>query len=192
MELKKLKEKIENDKEGKIQKFKVGDLAVYPAHGVGKIKAIETKVVNGEKHDFYILQVFEKNMVIMIPTCNVESVGLRNVISQKKIPEIYDVIKTDRESLIDKQTWNRRYREYMDKIKTGSLYDVAEVFRDLYFLKITKDLSFGERKLFDTAKTLLLSELSTAQNTDEETIMSEIESLFSTPNEDPNEDSNEE
>ncbi|MCK5508025.1 MAG: CarD family transcriptional regulator [Desulfobacterales bacterium] len=188
MELKKSNENKEDNKPLKIPKFKVGDLAVYPAHGVGKIKAIETKVVNGEKHDFYILQVFEKKMVIMIPTCNVESVGLRNVISQKEIPEIYKVIKTDRESLIDKQTWNRRYREYMDKIKTGSLYDVAEVFRDLYVLKITKDLSFGERKLFDTAKILLLSELATAQNTDEETVMSEIESLFSTPNENPNEE----
>ena len=178
MELKKLKEKKENDKQGKIREFKVGDLAVYPAHGVGKIKAIESRVVNGEKHDFYILKVFEKSMVIMIPICNVESVGLRDVISKKEIPKVYEVITKDRESLIDSQTWNRRYREYMDKIKTGSLYDVAEVFRDLYFMKITKNLSFGERKLYDTATTLLLSELSTAKNTDEETIMTEIESLL--------------
>ncbi|MBU4186066.1 MAG: CarD family transcriptional regulator [Proteobacteria bacterium] len=178
MELKKSNEKRENNKQHRIREFKVGDLAVYPAHGVGKIKAIESRVVNGEKHDFYILNVLEKSMVIMIPTCNVESVGLRDVISKKEIPKVYEVIKKDRESLIDNQTWNRRYREYMDKIKTGSLYDVAEVFRDLYFLKITKNLSFGERKLFDTATTLLLSELSTAKNTDEATIMSEIESLF--------------
>jgi len=181
MELKKLKEKRENNKQGKIREFKVGDLAVYPAHGVGKIQAIESRVVNGEKHDFYILKVLEKSMVIMIPTSNVESVGLRDVISKKEIPKVYEVLKKDRESLIDSQTWNRRYREYMDKIKTGSLYDVAEVFRDLYFLKITKNLSFGERKLFDTATTLLLSELSTAKNTDEETIMREIESLLNEP-----------
>jgi CarD family transcriptional regulator len=76
------------------------------------------------------------------------------------------------------QTWNRRYREYMDKIKTGSLYDVAEVFRDLSLLKLTKDLSFGERKLYDTAQVLLVRELSTAKKTDEETILSELESLF--------------
>ncbi|MBW1833454.1 MAG: CarD family transcriptional regulator [Deltaproteobacteria bacterium] len=170
MELKKLKEKKENNMQNKIREFKVGDLAVYPAHGVGKIKAIESRVVNGEKHDFYILKVLEKSMV-----------GLRDVISKKEIPKVYEVIKKDRESLIDSQTWNRRYREYMDKIKTGSLYDVAEVFRDLYFLKITKNLSFGERKLFDTATTLLLSELSTAKNTDEETIMTEIESLLNDP-----------
>jgi CarD family transcriptional regulator len=76
------------------------------------------------------------------------------------------------------QTWNRRYREYMEKIKTGSLYDVAEVYRDLSLLKLTKDLSFGERKLYDTAQTLLVTELSTARNTDEQTIISEMESLF--------------
>jgi CarD family transcriptional regulator len=80
--------------------------------------------------------------------------------------------------LNDNQTWNRRYREYMDKIKTGSLYDVAEVFRDLSLLKLTKDLSFGERKLYDTAQVLLVKELSTARKTDEETIISEIESFF--------------
>ena len=78
----------------------------------------------------------------------------------------------------DNQTWNRRYREYMDKIKTGSLYEVAEVFRDLYLLKTSKDLSFGERKLYDTAQVLLIKELSTAKNTDEKTILSEIEALF--------------
>lgn len=162
----------------KVRVFQVGDLAVYPAHGVGKIEAIESRVVNGEKHDFYIMKVLENSMVIMIPTWNVDSVGLRDVIGEKEIPKIYEVMQKDRESLADSQTWNRRYREYMDKIKTGSLYDVAEVFRDLYLLRLTKDLSFGERKLFDTATTLLLRELSTAKNTDEETILSEIESLF--------------
>jgi CarD family transcriptional regulator len=109
----------------------------------------------------------------------VESVGLRDVISKSEIPKIYDVMKREREAPADSQTWNRRYREYMDKIKTGSLYDVAEVFRDLYLLRLDKDLSFGERKLFDTATTLLLKELSTARETDEGTIMTEIESLFS-------------
>jgi CarD family transcriptional regulator len=87
-------------------------------------------------------------------------------------------MKAKKETLNDNQTWNRRYREYMDKIKTGSLYDVAEVFRDLSLLKLTKDLSFGERKLYDTAQVLLVKELSTARKTDEETIISEIESFF--------------
>lgn len=162
----------------KIKPFKVGDLAVYPAHGVGRIEAIETRVVNGEKHDFYIMKILENNMVIMIPTWNVESVGLRDVIGPTEIPKIMAVIKSKREIAIDNQTWNRRYREYMDKIKTGSLFEVAEVFRDLTLLKLSKDLSFGERKLFDTAYTLLIKELSTARNVDEKTIVFEIEALF--------------
>jgi CarD family transcriptional regulator len=118
----------------------------------------------------------------MIPIRNVDSVGLRDIIDKKEIPKVYEVMKTKKETLNDNQTWNRRYREYMDKIKTGSLYDVAEVFRDLSLLKLTKDLSFGERKLYDTAQVLLVKELSTARKTDEETIISEIESFF-TPTE---------
>ncbi len=162
----------------KSKRFQVGDLAVYPAHGVGRIEAVESRVVNGEKHDFYIMKILENNMVIMIPTSNVQSVGLRDVISAKEIPKIMDVIRAKRELSIDNQTWNRRYREYMDKIKTGSLYEVAEVFRDLSLLKMNKDLSFGERKLFDTAQTLLIKELSTAKNSDEKSVVTEIEALF--------------
>ena len=162
----------------KVRKFQIGDLAVYPAHGVGMIEAIESKVINGEEHDFYIMKVLENNMVIMIPTWNVESVGLREVIDEKEIPKIYAVLETRKENPMDNQTWNRRYRDYMDKIKTGSLYDVAEVYRDLSILKFTKDLSFGERKLFDTAHVLLVKDLSTAKNTDEEAIMSEMQSFF--------------
>ncbi len=163
-----------------IREFAVGDLAVYPAHGVGRINAIESKVVNGETHDFYIMKIIENGMVIMIPTSNVASVGLRDVIKEEDIPEVYETMRKNRDAPVDNQTWNRRYREYMEKIKTGCLQDVAEVFRDLYLLKLNKDLSFGERKLYDTAQGLLIRELSTAKNTDEETILKEIESLFPT------------
>jgi CarD family transcriptional regulator len=175
-----MKEKKANSESSAKQgeRFKVGDLAVYPAHGVGRIEAIDSRVINGETHDFYIMKVLENGMVIMIPTDNVESVGLREVIGKDEIPKIFDVLKKDRDSPADSQTWNRRYREYMDKIKTGSLYDVAEVFRDLFLLRLAKDLSFGERKLFDTATALLLKELSTAKETDEASVMAEIEALF--------------
>jgi CarD family transcriptional regulator len=124
------------------------------------------------------MKVIENGMTIMIPTNNVDSVGLRDVINKKEVPKVYAVMKSRKEGIADNQTWNRRYREYMDKIKTGSLYDVAEVFRDLFLLKLNKDLSFGERKLYDTAQILLVRELSTAKKTDEDTIISEIESLF--------------
>jgi len=179
MKEKKDKESAKSNKL-KMRKFQVGDLAVYPAHGVGEIMAIENRVVNGEKHAFYIMKVIENGMTIMIPTNNVDSVGLRDVIKKKEVAKVYAVMKSRKEGIADNQTWNRRYREYMDKIKTGSLYDVAEVFRDLFLLKLNKDLSFGERKLYDTAQILLVRELSTAKKTDEDTIISEIESLFVT------------
>ena len=175
--MKKDNEKTKTSKQ-KVRKFKVGDLAVYPAHGVGKINSIESKIVNGEEHDFYMMKILENEMTIMIPTWNVEQVGLRDVIDEEEISKVYEVMKKREESPGDTQTWNRRYREYMEKLKTGSLYDVAEVYRDLSLLKLTKDLSFGERKLYDTAQTLLVTELSSARNTEEQTIISEMELLF--------------
>ncbi len=171
-------ESTSDNEDKKRRKFSIGDMAVYPAHGVGKIEAIESKEVNGAKHDFYIMRILENNMVIMIPTSNASSVGLRDIIHENEVPKIYDLIKHKRDNSDNSQTWNRRYRDYMDKIKTGSLFDVAEVFRDLFILKLSKDLSFGERKLYDTAQFLLVRELSTAKNTDEKTIITEIELLF--------------
>ncbi|ACL05061.1 MULTISPECIES: CarD family transcriptional regulator [Desulfatibacillum] len=157
--------------------FSVNDLAVYPAHGVGRIEAVETRTIGGEKQSFYIMRILENDMVIMIPTQNVESVGLREVIRKGDVSQVYAILG-EKEIPPDNQTWNRRYRDYMEKIKTGSLFEVAGVFRDLYLLKVTKDLSFGERKLLDTAQTLLLKELSIAKSCTEEVIMSEIESLL--------------
>ncbi len=159
------------------KEFLKGDVAVYPAHGVGYIESIESKEINGDTLNFYMMKIVENGMVIMIPTSNVESVGLRELIPETEVPEVYKVMK-EKAHGSDNQTWNRRYREYMDKIKTGSIYDVAEVFRDLFQLKLEKDLSFGERKLLDTAQNLLVQELSMAKDVDEKSMMQEIESLF--------------
>ena len=159
------------------KEFVKGDLAVYPAHGVGCIESIESKEINGDTMNFYMMKIVENGMVIMIPTSNVESVGLREVIPENEIPQVYKVMHKKAQNG-DNQTWNGRYREYMDKIKTGSIYDVAEVFRDLFQLKLEKDLSFGERKLLDTAQNLLVQELSTAKDIDEMSMIKEIENLF--------------
>ena len=138
--------------------FKIGDLAVYPAHGVGRIESVESRQVSGKNQDFYIMKILENEMIIMIPVDKVSSVGLRDIIGVSEVTKVYDIMKK-RDIPSDNQTWNRRYREYMEKIKTGSVYEVAEVLRDLYLLKEEKDLSFGERKLLDTAQSLLLKEL---------------------------------
>jgi CarD family transcriptional regulator len=171
------KTKVKANTDSTKKEFSKGDLAVYPAHGVGYIESIESKEINGDTMNFYMMKIVENGMVIMIPTSNVESVGLREVIPEAEVPEVYKVMQ-EKGHTSDNQTWNRRYREYMDKIKTGSIYDVAEVFRDLFQLKLEKDLSFGERKLLDTAQNLLVQELSMAKDIDEKSMMKEIENLF--------------
>ena len=133
--------------------FKVGDHAVYPGHGVGKINSIESKEILGTIHMFYSVLILETGMKIMIPAANIKSVGLRPLISKEEAQKVVEILK-DKNVKIDTQTWNRRYRDYMEKIKTGSVFEIAEVLRDLYVLKVDKELSFGEKKMLDTAKNL--------------------------------------
>ena len=159
--------------------FKKGDLAVYPAHGVGVIETIETKEISGCRQDFYVIRILENDMKIMIPTQNVDNVGLREIIGQKEVPKLYSILKK-RDIALDNQTWNRRYREYMDKIKTGSVFEVAEVYRDLLMLKEEKELSFGERKMLDTARSLLVKEISLAKKVAEKQIEKDLDKIFST------------
>ncbi|OPL16387.1 MAG: CarD family transcriptional regulator [delta proteobacterium ML8_D] len=157
--------------------FNVGDLAVYPAHGVGLVEGIEEKSISGIEHIFYVIRILENDMKIMIPRKNAENIGLRRVISGNEVEQVYTILeKKDVE--FTPQTWNRRYREYMDKIKTGSIFDLAAVLRDLYILQMDKPLSFGEKKMLDTAKSLLVKELSVAKDKREEEITEEIESIF--------------
>lgn len=157
--------------------FKVGDMAVYPAHGVGEVTSIEAREISGSKQTFYVLQILDNGMKIMVPTSNVNAVGLREIISEQEVKAVYDILK-ERDVVIDNQTWNRRYREYMDKIKTGSVYEIAEVYRDLSLLKDEKELSFGERKMLDTAKNLLIKELAFAEDCSEYEIEEELEDIF--------------
>jgi CarD family transcriptional regulator len=157
--------------------FKIGDKAVYPAHGVGVVSAIEDRNISGSHQTCYILKIFDKEMTIMIPQQNVKNVGLRSVIKEDQVNEVYKILKK-RPSSPNPQSWNRRHREYMEKIKTGSLFEIAEVLRDLYLLKLEKDLSFGERKVFDTAKDLLVKELSCAREEGEDAIEAELKKLM--------------
>ncbi|HPW44989.1 MAG TPA: CarD family transcriptional regulator [bacterium] len=159
------------------REFKVGDVAVYPAHGVGKIDSIEEREIAGNRHKFYIMKIIDTGMTIMVPTGNVRSVGLREVINPSEVDIVYEIMR-ERDISINEQTWNRRYREYMDKIKTGSIYEIAEVLRDLMLLRYEKELSFGERKMLDTANTLIVKELAIAQDMSEEDVAQEIEEIF--------------
>jgi CarD family transcriptional regulator len=158
--------------------FSEGDMAVYPAHGVGVIRAVETKKIGGIDQSFYILEILDNSMRIMIPTTGSKNVGLRAIVGKHEVSNVFDIL-ADRTVSLGTQTWNRRYRDYMEKIKTGSVHEVAVVLRDLFLLSVDKDLSYGERKMLDTAKNLLVKELSLAQNTEEAAVSKSIEAIFS-------------
>ncbi|NOZ01847.1 MAG: CarD family transcriptional regulator [Deltaproteobacteria bacterium] len=160
--------------------FRVGDRAVYPAHGVAEICGIESREVSGNQQTFYMLRLLNSERRIMVPLSKVPSVGLRQVIPTEEVPEVYELLKT-KPGRIGRQNWNRRYRGYIEKLKSGSVYDVAEVMRDLYLLRYQKPLSFGERKLLDTAKELLVNELSVATSESEVSVEEEIQSIFPPP-----------
>jgi len=113
--------------------FVEGDMAVYPAHGVGVIKSVEMQTVAGIDQFFYVLEILENKMTIMIPTISSESVGLRAIVNESEVRGVLDILE-DRTVELGTQTWNRRYRDYMEKIKTGSVHEVASVLRDLFLL----------------------------------------------------------
>jgi len=158
--------------------FSEGDMAVYPAHGVGVIKSVEMQTVAGIDQKFYVLEILDNKMTIMIPTISSENVGLRAIVDESEVSGVLDILE-DRTVELGTQTWNRRYRDYMEKIKTGSVHEVASVLRDLFLLSVDKDLSYGERKMLDTAKGLLVTELSLAQDKEESAVSETIEAIFS-------------
>lgn len=160
--------------------FKIGDKAVYAAHGVGEVMAIENRDVAGQNRAFYVLKIIENGMKVMIPTATAKTAGLREVITKKEAAEVMSVLRSE-EIAVDTQPWNRRYREYMDMLKSGSPFQVAKVLRDLYRLKGDKDLSFGERRLLDTARSLLIRELALARRVKETVVEGEISQIFGLP-----------
>jgi len=166
-------ENIDNTKD-----FSVGDNAVYPAHGVGVIEAIERKIISGNEEWFYVMRILNNGMTIMIPKSNVSAVGLRQVVSKKQVNEIYKILKRKEVSKDNNQTWNRRYRQYTEMIKTGSVFEIAEVFRILFRLKKVKELSFGEKKILDTAQNLLVKEISIAKNQEEKLVQEEMDNIL--------------
>ena len=152
-------------------------MAVYPAHGVGLIQTIEKQTIGGVDQSFYVMKILDNDMTIMIPTATSANVGLRAIISDDEVTKVIDILKA-RDVQVTAQTWNRRYRDYMDKIKTGSVFEVAVVLRDLFLLKEDKELSYGERKMRDTAKNLLVKELSLAKQMDQDKVERQIEKIF--------------
>ncbi|OIP66046.1 MAG: CarD family transcriptional regulator [Nitrospirae bacterium CG_4_9_14_3_um_filter_53_35] len=146
--------------------YKIGNTVVYPSHGLGIIESIEEKNLMGTKQKFYILKIMEKGTRIMIPCDNAEKVGLREVIPSNDVRKVVKVLKEKPKTILP--NWNKRYRESVEKIKSGSIYEVAAVFRNLSLLSKDKELSFGEKKMLCETKHLISSEISRAKGITEQ------------------------
>lgn len=157
--------------------FAVGDMAVYQGQGIGQITEIGQMHIGPAVVDIYTLRLVENGTTIRIPIAKAESVGLRELIDPGEIPAVYQVLREAGRKPEDK-TWNRRYRAYMEKLRTGAVHEIAGVMRDLYRLKGGKDLSYGERKMLEQARTLLVKELSLASRRDETEVAQELDDLF--------------
>ncbi len=155
--------------------FQVGDMAVYQGQGIGQITEIEVMEVGGAAHEFYTLKLAD-GTIVRVPTAKA-SQRLREVIDADEVPEVYNILRQEADGPKDK-TWNRRYRAYSEKLRTGSVREIAQVLRDLYRLKGDKELSYGEKQMLDQARTLLVQELSLATQRDELEVAQELDELF--------------
>ena len=155
--------------------FNLGDHVVCPGHGVGQILSIDTKDMGDSKKSFYIIKVVTNGMKVMVPVDSNESV--RNLVSVDEITNVFSLLG-DHNVKVDNSTWNRRHREYTLKVKTGSLLEIADVLRQLLLLKMSKKLSFGERKMLDQCKELLVKEIALSSGAPEPEISSKIDSLY--------------
>jgi CarD family transcriptional regulator len=157
--------------------FNIGDMAVYPVQGVTEIVDIETIEIAGTSSEFYVLRRLESEDTIRVPVTNVERVGLRNLVAKDEIEVVLNVLRADKIA-IEEPNWNRRYRRYVEKIQSGSLEDVAQVLRDLHLTRLDKQLSYGERRVYEMAMQLLVQELSVAQSMEMDDLTEQIEQLL--------------
>lgn len=142
--------------------YSVGDRIVYPMHGAGIIESIEEKEILGRKQSYYVVRIPIGDMKVMIPTKNVKGIGIRDVISEQDADKVFSVLKS--ENCNANSNWNKRYRENLIKIKSGNIYEVADVVKSLMLREKEKGLSTGERKMLNSAKQILVSELVLAKN----------------------------
>ena len=148
--------------------FEVGDKVIYPNHGIGVVKRIETKTILGTTCGFYSLRMTSSETTVLVPIDNVESVGLRGAIADHEVKKLFTLLGNGK--IENHQNWKGRFKDNSDKMRTGSIYDVVDVLKSLNFLSQSKNLSFREKRMLDRAKFLVVSEVSEVTNQPSETI----------------------
>lgn len=156
--------------------LRVGEYAVCPGHGVGRISAVERRDCGGAGKDFYVVEIVSNGMTVMVPTDS--RGGIRRLVSEREAREVYGILR-DHDVEVDTSTWNRRHREYMGKIKTGSLKEIAEVLRELFLLKERKKtLSFGEKRMFEQCRNLIADEIALLGGGEAHRVKRDIDACF--------------
>lgn len=156
--------------------FKVGDRIVYPMHGAGVVEGLEEKDIAGEIKTFYVLKLPTNNMQVKLPVDSVSKLGVRKILSSDRVQDVIDLLAMQEDVM--SSNWNRRYRSNLEKIKTGDIFEVATVVRNLELLDRSKGLSTGERKMLNSTKQILVSELVLAQNAKEEDVVHLVETTI--------------
>ncbi|MEW6378794.1 MAG: CarD family transcriptional regulator [bacterium] len=157
--------------------FEVGDKVVYPLQGVGEVLAIEAKIILGVEQRYYILRILSNGTTIMVPIDNADDVGLRELIGLDEVEKVVDVLRGKGDPMSPK--WSKRYKDNMDRLKTGSIFQLASVLRNLVLMNRKKELSFGEKKMLDSVKSLIVDEISYVLNVPNSSVEAELVQIFS-------------
>ena len=156
--------------------FELGDNVVYPHHGAGKVLKKERKKMFGEEREYLTIKILHNDMTVMVPCCNAGKAGLRRICDEEAIVKVMEVLQGDLSEM--PKNWNRRFKHNRDKIKTGDIYELAEVVRNLAIREFDKGLSTGEKQMFTRAKKILASELMYALDKDEEEAEEYLDTLL--------------
>jgi CarD family transcriptional regulator len=156
--------------------FSVGDKVIYPNQGVGVIKDVCLRSIAGRQEQFYLLKITSNNSTVMIPVANVDHVGLRRLCSETQLERLFEVLRGDFST--PNPDWKNRYKDNLDKMRTGSIFEVAEVLKNLYFLSYQKALSFREKKMFDRARQLIVSEIATVKEEASDQIETQVDTIL--------------
>jgi CarD family transcriptional regulator len=155
--------------------YQIGDYVVCPGHGVGQVSNIETKSLGDTEKNYYIIKIITNGMTVMVPTDSED--GVRGLVSDQEISDVFELL-SNQDVKVDNSTWNRRHRDYIAKVKTGSLLEIADVLRQLLLLKQAKKLSFGEKKMLEQCRELLVKEIALSSGTAEGDITGKITTLY--------------
>jgi len=158
--------------------YKVGEKVIYPNQGVGIIEDICTKDIAGLQAEFYMLRIVSNNSTVMIPTNNVESVGIRRLCDKRQVGKLFKILKEDFAE--HNPDWKNRYKDNVERMNSGSIFQVAEVLKNLFFLSFQKSLSFREKKMFDRARQLVVSEIATVKDQPLEKVEERVDGMLTT------------